>query len=1013
MTHPKSDIRVIAPFSSEASSYKKNVVKNSKYTLLNFLPKNLKEQFSYALNVYFLFVSVMQFIKVISPVNPLSTLLPLVFAFLLSACKEAADDYSRAREDRTFNNRMFQKITRDGRECLIQSKKIHVGDIIRVNCNEDIPADMILLRSSNENGICQIQTDKIDGETRLKGREVVHALLTNTQDLAEILGKIRVTCPSPFYRHHAFEGLLAFGSHEYALSEINFLPQASSLRATQWVYGIVIYTGDDTVCFWNKRPPSLKRAQIDFQINRYSIGIFIFQICIVLGFGITGSFFALRPATSASFTDWIIIPARFFLLMAIMIPISFKVAIDVSKYVTSRFIVWDEAMGDRHASPPRRISVSNSSIAEDLACVKYILTDKTGTLTENKMKLRGLCAPGAVLEVDDLFESGPPSSKVVAKPLPDSIVALFEHMLLCHSVFTDENIIESLASPEELCMLQACAQYGFHLRHRRRDGSCLISTPAGDFQYKILEEFIFTSERRRMSVLVFDQTRQCHRLLIKGAEEEIFQRLENPAERTSLKEAIDQFSANALRVLAMGAREVSHSELEKYTNAKNKPYTSLHERHAHLRALWDGMERGLHLVGACGIGDNLQPKVAETIESLRDGAGIHFWMLTGDKQQTAWEVAKLSRIVQSDTEFTNIATYADFQLFSKTPKAQNLCVHGGDVLKEILAQNAKEFMQMAMAAQAVVIYRISAEQKAIVARLVKQRTPSHLVTLAIGDGGNDVAMIQAADVGVGIQGQEGAYAARAADFAVTQFADIARLLLVHGHYCHRRTSYIILYSFYKSMLVSFAQLVFNPLVQLRGVSFWDSMQLTMWNGLHTMPIVFAAVFDRAAPQDGLMANPSLYKAVRDGKWFNVRLFIGYLMKGQLQACLLIFGCMFIFDLDAPTRNSLAYALALALQIVAIFFESYVFTVVHLLAVGATVGMYILTTAFHHVFVPDFSVMRLLALTSDTRLYALLSVVLLPSIWVQCMLRIWADEELIETAALHREESASSRLLLKK
>ena len=1002
------DTRVVQPFTTQSCPFKRNVVKNSKYTLLSFLPKNLIEQFSYPLNVYFLAVSLLQFVSLISPVNPLSTLLPLVFAFFLSACKEGIDDYYRHVEDKVFNRRQYSKLSHNKQEEIIQSKELCVGDIVRVQCNEEIPADMILLYSSNENGFCQIQTDKIDGETRLKGREVESQLFSRIVDpssLHELLSKVKITCPAPGHRQHEFEGFLSLASNSFHIGPKQFLPQGGTIRSAQWVYGMVVYTGDDTVCFWNKRPPSFKRAKIDYQINRYSMGIFFFQICVVLGFGIAGGNFYIQQSKdslqSTNFTDWFIVPARFFLLMAIMIPISFKVVIDVSKYITSRFISWDPHMGKGTHSQKDRVIVSNSSIAEDLACVQYILTDKTGTLTENKMDLRGVCVPGEVLNAPFATESI--SGNLEDNPVPmrtsQNVQVLLEHMILCHSAHRTANFDSSaFASPEEVCLIRACGEFRYHLRSGNRNGHCSVSTPGGVFSYSVLDEFAFTSDRRRMSILLFDHQRHTYRLFTKGAEEEIFRRLRHFHDSSSLTASIADFSANALRVLAMGARDISESEFTAFQASKETQFDSLQSRQAHLHALWNKMERNLTLLGACAIGDNLQVGVAETIETLRDGAGVHFWMLTGDKQQTAWEVARRSRLVnesEHSVRITNKKDIADVMQNTEkdtkiTTKPFNLLIHGGDTFDRLFRDYPQKFIPLAIAARSVIIYRISAEQKAAVARLVKKHTASDKVTLAIGDGGNDVAMIQAADVGVGIAGAEGSHAARAADFAVTQFCDISRLLLVHGHFCHRRTSYIILYSFYKSMLVSFAQLLFNPFRNLSGVSFWDSMQLTMWNGLHTMPIVFAAIFDRSHPQDGLLANPALYRRIREGNWFNLTVFIQFLLRGQLQALLLLAGVIVLFgeDVEFSLLNALAYTVGLLLQIVTMAFDTQTFTVVHLLAAFCTLGVFGLTTAFHSVFVPQFSLYRFLQMWTDGRLYALLTVVLLPTIWGYSMGRLW-------------------------
>ncbi|KNH06950.1 P-type ATPase [Perkinsela sp. CCAP 1560/4] len=1001
--------RIVRAFQQHYARKNGNALRNSRYTVLSFLPINLGEQLSYPLNVYFLVVAIMQFFAVISPVNPLSTLLPLVLAFALTALKEALDDLKRHREDRIFNDRIYSKLEEDS-EVNVMSKDIQAGDVIRVYCHQEVPCDMILMATSSVKNCCQIQTDKIDGETRLKGRQVESGFLkaiSGEKVIIDVLKNVKVQCPSLIHHHQEmFQGVLSFKSLHFSIDERQLLPQASALKSSKWILGIVIYTSADRACTRQNSVSIFKRAKLDFRISRFAMGIFALQVLIVVSFGLAGSYFNLpnSPALEVlRWYHWLTIPARFFLLMAIMIPISFKVVTDISKYMASQFIKWDAEMSQCMKGSKRGASVSNTSIAEDLACVKYIMTDKTGTITENEMNFRCFCVPGHQFGIDKegkLLDFTNLVQQINTRDCTPAMCKLFKHMALCHSIYKSTSddggsfLTNGFVSPEDECLVNASARFGFDLIERLPDGKCTLHTPSEVKSFTVLQEFTFTPERRRMSALVYDENEKKRVLLIKGAEEEVLDRLRNGEDRSQITEVINGFSERALRVLVMAQRDVSDDEYTKFMQQSKVCQTSF-AGHEQLEALWNTMERGFKLVGACAIGDAIQDGVPVTIDTLR-GAGIHIWMLTGDKYQTAFEIAKMSHIISGhhkNYHFSSIETVKE--KLNKMGKAlQNphrrrfsISIKGGEVLDTILADHEEFFVVSAMEATSVLIYRAAPSQKAMVTRLVQRHCKRQQVTLAVGDGGNDVAMIQIADVGVGIYGRESTHASRAADFSITRFRHLSRLLLVHGYYCYRRTAYIILYCFYKSMLVSFAQLVFNPLMRFRGISFWDSVQLTLWNGFHTMPIAFATIFDRAYPQDGLLANPSLYREVSAGKCFNCRVFVGFILRGQAQACLLVLSTLWIFgeDLEGTLLSTVAYGIALLLQMIAMVFDSHALTIMHYLAALVTIVLYILTTSLHEFFMPEFQLSRAVALFHCRGLYTLLIINVLPTVWMHCVL----------------------------
>lgn len=271
-------------------------------------------------------------------------------------------------------------------------------------------------------------------------------------------------------------------------------------------------------------------------------------------------------------------------------------------------------------------------------------------------------------------------------------------------------------------------------------------------------------------------------------------------------------------------------------------------------------------------------------------------------------------------------------------KGQSIIVNSGAMT--ILQQNPNllaTFRPVLLAASTVICSRVTPDQKSLIVRIVKD---AGKMTLAIGDGGNDVAMIQEAHVGVGITGYEGKQAAKAADFSFGQFRFLSRLLLVHGHMAYQRTAYIVQYSFYKSMIIAFIQVLFNFYTMMSGVSFWNSLALTAYNGVFTVPLTLFYVMDiHAMPKEGLLKSPYLYSLSQTGRYLNGFTFFYYVFRGVVQAIIAFFVTKFIFldshfianngfPMDNLNNSIPAYGALVFVQVLTVLCESHSVTWLH-------------------------------------------------------------------------------------
>ncbi|KAM7077505.1 phospholipid-transporting ATPase IC-like [Ciconia maguari] len=223
------------------SIYAGNAIKTYKYNPITFLPLNLFEQFKRAANFYFLVLLILQSIPQITTLSWYTTLVPLLLVLGITAVKDLVDDIARHRMDNEVNNRTCEVI-RDGRFKNTKWKDIKVGDIIRLKKNTFVPADILLLSSSEPNSLCYVETAELDGETNLKFKmalEVTHRYLQEESAMADFNGLIE--CEEPNNRLDKFAGTLFWRNMSYSLDADKILLRGCKIRNTDFCHGVVIF----------------------------------------------------------------------------------------------------------------------------------------------------------------------------------------------------------------------------------------------------------------------------------------------------------------------------------------------------------------------------------------------------------------------------------------------------------------------------------------------------------------------------------------------------------------------------------------------------------------------------------------------------------------------------------------------------------------------------------------------------------------------------------------------------
>lgn len=842
------------------------------------------------------------------------------------------------------------RVCRGGELVTLDAQDIVVGDILYLTDNEAVPADVVLLKTSFEQGHCFLQTANLDGETNFKNRHC----LPCTKHLSENEVKLfsgAIVCDVPSSSLYDFDSLLwteiddkqdflqAPSSEAESLSGAQLLQQGSRLVNTEWVYAVCVYTGNETKFGMNKEIPPLKLTKLDILTNTMTWNIFRFQFVLVIICGAIGigyhekssrydpwseSSKSVYQPTAESVEDsvnsdaeaidfdmfqLVIYWARYLLLNSTFIPVSLKVTLDACKLFYAMRVNSDLALYDPVTNT--RAKANSTAIGEDLGQVKYVLSDKTGTLTQNIMSWEACCVKTTRYELSDVDSEGPGGLLRAVMDGSKDEIAFLRNCALNNNVFpvlvneADRKYQFKAASPDEVALVEAAARAGVVLQSRTSETAeiCVNGTVEC---YELLQELEFNSDRKRMSTVYRNVDTQELIVCVKGADDVMLDKLAD-SERVAVNGVsplnfamtqLEVYAQSGLRTLFFAQKSITEAEFKAWSQIFHEANTSLLNREVEVTRAFAKLESNLLIQGITAIEDKLQDEVPETLAALRE-AGINIWMLTGDKFATALEIAKscglTGRDVGSDTKPLFVIEGAtEFGVgdciqghLAKIEQSGNrfeeiAVISQGSSLAIALRYHSAILTDLCLQAKAVICCRVTPRQKADLVGIVKNR--GHL-TLAIGDGGNDVSMIQRANMGIGIRGKEGLQAARASDYAVSDFKSLRLLMFKHGHLAYKRTSFMVLYCFYKSFCFCIMQNAYSFATQFSGASLFSSMNVAMTNAVLVFPVL-TIVFEKDFPIPTLMTRPALYMIGSTDHLFSGRIFLKWCGQGFLQAAVL-------------------------------------------------------------------------------------------------------------------------------
>ena len=642
------------------------------------------------------------------------------------------------------------------------------------------------------------------------------------------------------------------------------------------------------------------------------------------------------------FMEFILTFFTYFIIFTSFIPISLLVTIDFVKFFQKFTMQWDLDMYYEETDTPMRVRCSDLSeslgmvnhVFSDktgtLTCnvMEFRKCSINGKSYGAGMTQIGIgrfqrLNPGKPVPIDPVFK-GPKTEFV--NFLDDSLKKLLKmsteeaktarrfclNLALNHEVVPEVNdgkFVYSGPSPDEVAFVYMAKHMGFFYKNRTRK-TATVEINGKEEEYDILEVLKFSSARKRSSILC-RKTGTSGDIIVfcKGADNVMTPLLNKSCAKTkkmmpeSLKH-IQQYSDDGLRILMIAEKTISNEWYlkwkERFEVAKNAEV----DRDLKKEELMAEIEGGLSLCGVTAIEDKLQDGVPECISSLRKG-GIKVWVLTGDKVDTAINIGYACQVISPDMKVIQLTSNAKGISLEvdKDGIPTQMCLNA--VLAKALAEGEKavkdglevvavldtyfltsiemygkgqDLLKLANMCKSFIAARVSPDQKGQIVTLVRNNSPDTVVTLAIGDGANDVNMIQKAHVGVGIEGLEGKQAVNNSDFAIAQFRYLKKMLICHGRWNYRRMAIVVYYMFYKNALFVIPQWFNGWYSHFSGQPYYLEWPLYQ---LHNMawtafPIIIFGVFDMDLRKQVSMQIPEVFKDGLDQIHFNGGEFIKWI-----------------------------------------------------------------------------------------------------------------------------------------
>jgi len=741
------------------------------------------------------------------------------------------------------------------------------------------------------------------GPTEMQGSV---SLRTTTAEVTETLQRLQVLQPCSLHFEH-------------------FVPRGCVLRNTPWVLAVAAYVGDETQARLSVQQVKAKISNLQVHLNRCVKGLVVTLAVFCLYAAIMAQ--ALQDDMEA--VDFLKSFFKYWIILYQIVPISLYVCFEIVKLLLGFQINLDKQMVDPVSK--KGAFARTADLVEELGQVRHVFSDKTGTLTQNEMRFARACIGGKdlgefrFLGAQAGAQAGGESSTcgktssleaVTFTPVLPVGTATAQHILAgdggslceetrrfflclvaCHDaqveLGSDGSPRFSGSSPDEVAFLEAAHQVGYTLRARKAasgnsSGAELeIDGPDGVRTLTVICQVPFDSDRKRMTVVCeFEGQYLC---FTKGADSVMGPLCEPGSLAGGTKDHLELYAKLGLRTLVIAWKALQEDVALDWRRQFEEARNAAHDRDGKLADCAANMEHSLRLCGISAIEDRLQDGVPRAISTLKE-MGILVWVLTGDKTETAVEIARSCELLQDEMSLVSLVhatstadalgMLRDGLATLKTAPSAALVLDGGFAKYALADAQAKLLLyDLAMACKACVCCRLTPQQKRELVQMARERDQSR-ITLAIGDGANDVAMIQGAHVGVAVRGKEGCQAVQASDVAISQFRFLLPLLHCHGRRAYRRVATFLCYYVYKHVVLAVGDMCWAHESRFAGEIAYPEWLSSAYSVLFTsLPVIVVVGFDCDLPDEVALVLPELYEEGLRRIHFNARVFVSWMLSG--------------------------------------------------------------------------------------------------------------------------------------
>ena len=999
-------------------TYWSNKEENHKYSILLFVPIVLFNQFRQFGNFFYLLLSISQLIPQFKVGFLFTYVSPLCMVVFFSMFKELYDDIKRRIQDKKMNSALISTLTLNQQNWQVQIIKkkaadLQIGDIIELTKDTRVPADLIVLKTYNESEDNQafIRTDQLDGETDWKLRKAPGLTQEKTErDIVYLNGHIKYKAPSKLI--YNFEGVLKCQNDQGVMQKeplnLENTLWASTVLASQKIIGIVIYTGKETRARMNSSTPKVKIGILDDELNDLNKYLFVIMLILSLIISILRGFN----------TKFIFTFMKFIILFCAIIPISLRVNLDVSKTWFSYTISNDKSIPEtiaRNSTIPeelgrisyvfsdktgtltknemifKKISLETEQFGEEsFNDLKSILVDECQNSDAPLLDIFNMIKyhnqnqelknenttdinepyDNNIIDTNSLSNSNnnnskrksldlkPKSSKRIRRERNKIIRDTITAMVLCNNVTPTETGYQA-SSPDEVALVKFADSLNMKLSHRT-DKEIQIQNSAGNMEeYEVLANFPFSSDTKRMGIILKNKKYGHIIYYLKGAEN-VMMKFVKKDYIGYIKENAENLATKGLRTLVLSQKIIPKEEFDAWNEEYLEATSSMENRKQKIAEAVSKLENNMDFLCVTGVEDLLQDDVATIIDNMRQ-AGMKIWMLTGDKVETATCISISAGLKAKNQKiftirYDDLSDYEEKEDKDKKLKKlkelfieynrkietdPHLFIIDGDSLDLALKNCESEFFNTAMKALSVVCCRCSPTQKRIIVKTIKKYTKAR--TAAVGDGGNDVAMIQEADMGIGIVGKEGLQASLAADYSIKEFKSLNVLLLWWGRRAYKNTSMVANFVIHRGLIISLNQFIFSIIFYYNAVALYNGMLSFGYSTIFTSLPSITILLDIDVSKENVLKFPSLYKILLKGRELNFKNFLWWVFKSIFQSAVIMFGCIIAFESDL-FLNIVTYTFTalIYLELLNVYMEINKYHWFMLVGLGSTFIVYTLT-----------------------------------------------------------------------